>query len=77
MTRAEARIAPVLKPLQDRVLFLKHNLNARAIGALGNELVTVRGSVDSLVTELEAAIKEADAFIKDMDAEAAAETKSS
>jgi ElaB/YqjD/DUF883 family membrane-anchored ribosome-binding protein len=72
MTRAEARIAPVLKPLQDRVLFLKHNLNARAIGALGNELVTVRGSVDSLVTELEAAIKEADAFIKDMDAEAAA-----
>jgi hypothetical protein len=72
MTRAEARIAPVLKPLQDRVLFLKHNLNARAIGALGNELVTVRGNVDSLVAELEAAIQEADAFIKTMDAEAAA-----
>lgn len=68
MTRAEARIAPVLKPLQDRVLFLKHNLNARAIGALDNELVAVRGNVDSLLAELDESIKEADAFIKEMDA---------
>ena len=77
MTRAEARIGPVLKPLQDRVLFLKHNLNARAIGALSKELVAVRGNVDSLVTELEAAIKEADSFIKEMDTEEAVQTKSS
>ena len=34
MKRAAERIEPVLKPLRDRVLFLKHNLNARAIGAL-------------------------------------------
>jgi len=77
MTRAEERIPPVLRPLRDRVLFLKHNLNARAIGALGKELVTMRDDVDSLVAGLEAAIKEADTFIKEMDAEkAAAETKS-
>jgi hypothetical protein len=77
MARAEERIAPVLTPLQDRVLFLKHNLNARAIGALGNELTAMRGNVDSLIAELEAAIKEADAFIKTMDAEQATEAKAS
>jgi hypothetical protein len=76
MTRAEARNPPVLRPLQDRVLFLKHNLNARAIGAPGNELATIRGNVDSLVAELEAAIKEADTSIKEMDAEQAATTPS-
>jgi hypothetical protein len=77
MTRAESRIAPVLTPLRDRVLFLKHNLNARAIGALGKELSAMRSDVDSLIADLGAAIKEADAFIKEMDAEnAAAGTKS-
>ena len=59
MERAEERITPVLKPMRDRVLFLKHNLNARAIGSLNKELVTVRGNVDSLVAELEKSIKEA------------------
>lgn len=67
MERAEERITPVLNPLRDRVLFLKHNLNARAIGALSHELVEVKGSVDSLIAELDRSIKEADAFIKDMD----------
>ena len=74
MTRAERRIAPVLAPLRDRVLFLKHNLNARAIGALGKELSTMRADVDSLIDDLGAAIKEADVFIKEMDAEKAAGT---
>ena len=76
MTRAEARIPPVLTPLRDRVLFLKHNLNARAIGALGTELKTMRADVDSLIAGLEVAIKDAETFIKEMDAEkAAVETK--
>ena len=74
MERAEARITPVLKPMRDRVLFLKHNLNARAIGSLNKELVAVRGNVDSLVAELERSIKEADDFIKEMSAEDAAAT---
>ena len=59
------------------MLFLKHNLNTRAIGALGKELSTMRADVDSLIADLGAAIKEADAFIKEMNAEnAAAGTKS-
>ena len=72
MRRAESRIDPVLQPLRDRVLFLKHNLNARAIGALDKELVAVSTNVDTLVADLETSIAEADTFIREMDAEAAA-----
>jgi hypothetical protein len=70
MTRAEQRIDPVLRPLRDRVLFLKHHLNAQAIGALDKELLSVRANVDSLVADLERAIAEADAFAQQMDADA-------
>ena len=35
MKKAEQRIDPVLKPLRDQVLYLKHNLNARALAAIG------------------------------------------
>ena len=56
----------MLKPLPDRVLFLKHNLNAQAIGALDAELSTVRSDVDALVTDLDAAIAEADQFVASM-----------
>jgi len=70
MEKAEQRIDPVLQPLRDRVLFLKHNLNASAIGALDKELLTLRGNVDRLVADLESSIAEAEAFITQMDAEA-------
>ena len=61
------------KRVHDRI---KHNLNARAIGALGNELVTMRDDVESLVAGLEAAITEADTFIKEMDADKASGSQS-
>jgi ABC-type transporter Mla subunit MlaD len=48
------------------VLFLKHNLNAQAIGALDTELSTVRTNVDALVADLDAAIAEADQFAASM-----------
>ena len=67
MERAERKIEPVLAPLRDRVLFLKHNLNAQAIGALDAELVKVRTDVDALVADLDAAIADAEQFIKAMD----------
>lgn len=64
MKRAEARIDPVLRPLRDQVLYLKHNLNAHAIASLKAELHSVETDVASLIREMEAAIKEADAFVK-------------
>ena len=66
MHRAEDRIAPVLAAFQDQVLFLKHNLNASAIASLKSELAVVETDVASLILEMEAAIAEADGFIKTM-----------
>lgn len=68
MRRAERKIEPVLTPLRDQVLYLKHNLNARAVAALRNELTEVQGDVASLVAELERAVDEADRFISDLEA---------
>ena len=67
MAKAQARVEPVLKPLRDRVLFLKHNLNARALGALNKELGTLRTDVDELVADMRRSIAEADAFIQEME----------
>lgn len=70
MKRAERRIDPVLKPLQDQVLYLKHNLNAKAVAAIKGELVKVDAQVDQLVKDTNRSIAEADKFIQAMDQEA-------
>jgi hypothetical protein len=66
MNRAEASMDPVLTRFKDQVLFLKHNLNAQAIASLKNELNTVESNVAALIKEINASIKEADAFIATM-----------
>lgn len=66
MRRSETKIDPVLQPLRDRVLFLKHNLNAKALGALSSELATVETNVDALIADLQKSIAEADAYLKEM-----------
>lgn len=69
MNKAETRLEPALQPLRDQVLFLKHNLNAKAIGALSGEVTAISTKVDDLVRDMELAIREADAFIKTLSAE--------
>lgn len=66
MHKAESRMDPVLEAFQDQVLFLKHNLNARAIASLEDELVSVKTDVGRLIREMEASIAEADQFIQSM-----------
>ncbi len=68
MRKAEARIDPVLSAFRDQVMFLKHNLNARAISSLKGELVVVEQDVSNLIREMEASINEADKFIQSMNA---------
>lgn len=63
MKAAEGKLEPVLVPLRDQVLFMKHNLNARAIVGLSGELSRVQVNVDRLVRDMDAAIAEADRFI--------------
>ena len=68
MQRAESKIEPVLDPLRDQVLYLKHNLNAQAISSLQGELDGMETDVAALIKDLEASIKEADGFIQTMKA---------
>ena len=64
MRRAEESMGPVLTLFHDQVLFLRHNLNARAIGSLQAELDTIEQATTSLIQEMEEAIAEAGRFIE-------------
>jgi hypothetical protein len=64
MKRAEASMAPILTKFRDNVLYLKHNLNAQAIGALKGESVKIEGDISRLIADMNAAIAQAEAFIK-------------
>ena len=67
MRRAERSMEPVLEAFQDQVLYLKHNLNARAIGALRNELGNIERDTATLISQMQKAINEANAFIDSME----------
>jgi hypothetical protein len=66
MRKAEKTMPPVLDVLRDQVLFLKHNLNARAVASIKTELATVQRDVSSLITQMERSIAEAEQFISQM-----------
>lgn len=63
MHRAEEAMDPVLTLFNDQVMFLRHNLNARAIGALEDELGSLEQATATLIEEMERAIAEASRFI--------------
>lgn len=66
MRQAESRMDPVLNAFRDRVLFLKHNLNAQAVASLEGTTLELEREIQSLVEEMDAAIREANAFIESM-----------
>ncbi len=66
MHESESKMDPVLGAFRDQVLFLKHNLNAKAISSLKNNVLKIDGEVTALVKDIEASIAESDAFIKSM-----------
>ena len=55
---------PVLTNLRDYVLYLKHNLNAQAIGALRAEVRDIEMDVNTLIADMNKSIREADEFLK-------------
>ena len=66
MHQTEDQIAPVLKTFHDQVLFLKHNLNARAIGSLKNTSAGLQSDVAGLVQSIDASSQEADKLISSL-----------
>jgi ElaB/YqjD/DUF883 family membrane-anchored ribosome-binding protein len=66
MEKAASKMDPVLEKLEDQVLFLKHNLNARALGSLKGTADALQVEVNGLIKEMETSIREADTFIAQM-----------
>ncbi|HWA27932.1 MAG TPA: DUF2959 domain-containing protein [Lacunisphaera sp.] len=66
MRRAASRMDPILATFRDQVLFLKHNLNARAIASLDITTRTLETDISRLIADMEASIRESEAFIKAM-----------
>lgn len=66
MRRAEEKMDPVLDAFRDQVLFIKHNLNARAIASLEGTVDELETNIAALIQEMEASIAEADRFINAM-----------
>jgi hypothetical protein len=63
MKRAEAKMTPVLNTLRDNTLYLKHNLNASAIGSLQGEFSNLEQDIAYAIKQMQAAIAESDRFL--------------
>ena len=66
MRKAEKSMTPVIATFRDNVLFLKHNLNAQAIGALKVEFSTLKKDIDALIRDMNASIQSSEQFIAQM-----------
>lgn len=61
---SESTMEPVLRQFRDHVLYLKHNLNAAAIGSLKGEASNIQTDIGRLLDQMNRSIAEADAFVK-------------
>lgn len=68
MRKAEQSMQPVLKTFRDNVLFLKHNLNAQAVGALRSEFSGLQSDIARLITDMNRSIEDSNKFIQEIDA---------
>ncbi|WP_194438161.1 DUF2959 domain-containing protein [Vibrio fluminensis] len=68
MQRAEQRMTPVLNALRDNTLYLKHNLNASAIGSLQGEFVSLEKEIEQAISQMNQAINESDKFLNKLQA---------
>ena len=66
MHTAENKMVPVIDAFRDQVLFLKHNLNSRAIASLRSELVTIEGDISALIIDMEKSITESNRFLSEL-----------
>jgi len=66
LRNSESKMDPVLRALNDNVLYLKHNLNAQAVASLQVEFQQIEGDIEVLIREMRKAIASSDAFIESM-----------
>jgi hypothetical protein len=66
MRNSESKMKPVLDAFQDRVHFLRDNLNAAAISSLSNTSAGINSDVQNLIQDMDKSINEANSFIDNM-----------
>ena len=66
MKAAERSMEPVLKTFQDNVLYLKHNLNAQAVGSLKQTFRDLEVDIDRLIQQMNQSIDRSNQFIAEM-----------
>jgi len=69
MRAAERSMEPVLATMLNNVLYLKHNLNAQAIGALQKNYTGLTSDVASLIEQMNESIERSNQFIANMNSE--------
>lgn len=69
LVKAETSMAPVLTQMKDYVLYLKHNLNAAAIGSLKDEAESINGEVSRLINQMNSSIAQTEGFVKELEAQ--------
>lgn len=57
---------PVLAKLRDHTFYLKHHLNAEALGALRGRADVIQADIQRLLERMNRSLAEADAFVKTM-----------
>ncbi|GIU30095.1 DUF2959 domain-containing protein [Shewanella schlegeliana] len=67
MRRAESKMEPVLVAMKDNMLYLKHNLNAQAIGAIKGEFASLQTDISGLIKEMNKSIDESNKFIASLE----------
>lgn len=66
MRNAEKRMFPILSALKDNMLYLKHNLNAQAIGALKGEYQSIKQDIKRLINDMNQSIDHSQNFVKSL-----------
>ncbi len=66
MRDAEKSMQPVLATFKDNVLFLKHNLNAQAVGSLQATFRDLQGDINILINQMNQSIDRSNEFIAGM-----------
>lgn len=67
MHRAESKMPPILTAMKDNMLYLKHNLNAQAIGAIKGEFASLQTDISGLIKEMNKSINESNKFIESLE----------
>lgn len=69
LVKAESSMPPVLTQMKDYVLYLKHNLNAVAIGSLQTEAESISAEINRLIGDMNRSIAQTESFVKELEAQ--------